>query len=169
MIRATVEKIGTNRLRISGRLSIYGRVEVGMRIRFASTCIIAFLAIPSVMGRDPTAFNRRALAARGESPADRVASAVGPDARRADRGDVGSSSRRRYTADEPTPPQPEGRQGSARLSPRAARLGLHRRVAQVRVTGNSLGQKVTGPNFFYTSAQRPYDIFLPGSSSGSAD
>ena len=84
-----------------------------MRIRFASTCIIAFLAIPSVMGRDPTAFNRRALAARGESPADRVASAVGPDARRADRGDVGSSSRRRYTADEPTPPQPEGRQGSA--------------------------------------------------------
>ena len=53
------------------------------------------------------------LAARGESPAGRVASAVGPDARRADRGDVGSSSRRRYTADGPTPPQPIGRQGFA--------------------------------------------------------
>ena len=53
------------------------------------------------------------LAARGESPAGRVASAVGLDARRADRGDVGSSSRRRYTADGPTPPQPEGRQGFA--------------------------------------------------------
>ena len=55
----------------------------------------------------------RLLAARGESPAGRVASAVGPDARRADRGDVGSSSRRRYTADGPTPPQPVGRQGFA--------------------------------------------------------
>jgi hypothetical protein len=50
------------------------------------------------------------LAARGKSPAGRVASAVGPDARRADRGDAGSSSRRRYTADGSTPPQPKGRQ-----------------------------------------------------------
>ena len=53
------------------------------------------------------------LTARGKSPAGRVASAVGPDARRADRGDAGSSSRRRYTADGPTPPQPKGRQGFA--------------------------------------------------------
>ena len=50
------------------------------------------------------------LAARGESPAGRVASAVGPGARRADRGDAGTSSRRCYTADGPTAPQPEGRQ-----------------------------------------------------------
>ena len=54
-----------------------------------------------------------ALAARGKSPAGLVVSAVGPDARCADRGDAGSSSRRRYTADGPTPPQPEGRQRSA--------------------------------------------------------
>ncbi len=50
------------------------------------------------------------LAARGKSPAGRVASVVGPDARRADRGDAGSSSRRRYTGDGSTPPQLEGHQ-----------------------------------------------------------
>ena len=53
------------------------------------------------------------LTVRGKSPAGRVASAVGPDARRADRGDAVSSSRRQNTADGPTPPQPEGRQGFA--------------------------------------------------------
>ena len=56
---------------------------------------------------------RSGLTARGKSPAGRVASAVVPDARRADRGDAGSSSRRRYTADGSTPPQPKGRQGFA--------------------------------------------------------
>ncbi len=48
---------------------------------------------------------KKNLAARGESPAGRVASAVGPDARR-------------YTADGPTPPQPEGRQRFAAAGPR---------------------------------------------------
>ena len=58
------------------------------------------------------------LAARGKSPAGLVVSAVGPDARCADRGDAGTSSRRRYTADGPTAPQPEGRPRFAAAGPR---------------------------------------------------
>ena len=55
----------------------------------------------------------QALGARGESQDARIASAVGPDVRRADAGDAGTSVRRSNAADGPTPPQAEGRQGLA--------------------------------------------------------
>ena len=66
--------------------------------------------LSGILGQSAAASQRLGLSARGKSPAGLVVSAVGPGARGADRGDAGTSSRRRYTADGPTPPQLEGRQ-----------------------------------------------------------
>jgi outer membrane protein len=92
---------------------------------------LALLAAPPPAAEAPAA----ALAARGGGRDGPVASAVGPDARSRDAGDAVTSSRRGDTADGPTSPQLEERQGfgakpgaGRELLPRGPRsLSLRRR------------------------------------------
>ena len=99
-----------------------GARSICLGCRIAPSCAVSSEAatrsgLPTVWNSRTDPAERRVpaslLGARGESQDARIASAVGPDARRTDAGDAGTSARRSNAADGPTPPQAEGRQGLA--------------------------------------------------------